>query len=627
MAISAAVLPDVDRSLVDNFERQVARVPDRVAVADAARTLTYADLDREANRIARALLAVSPERGETVGLLLGHEAAMIAAIWGALKAGKIYVPLDPALPSGRIAHLLGDAQARAIVTDGHHVPRLASLGPVRPEAVNIDALATDARAPAPAAPIPADALCYLLYTSGSTGEPKGVPHTHRNVVADIRRQARDLRVQQDDRYGLLFSCSSSSSVSSIFGALLNGASVWLFDLQASGLAGLPRWLGDRAITICDFSVGAFRQVAAMLPAGGGLPSLRLISLGGEVVTRLDVDLFRAHLSPDCVLQNAMGCTEARVVSQYFVDRHTALDGPTVPVGYPVDGKTVLLLDEHRCPMPTGEVGEIAVQSEYLSPGYWRKPELTDDVFLPDPTGGNARIYLTGDLGRQRADGCLVHLGRRDAQVKIRGYRVETAEVEMALLGLAEVKDAFVAAERGDGGEGSLVAYVVAAGRPAPTVSALRAALARTLPSYMLPRAFVLLAALPRLLSGKVDRPALPAAPRVRPALANPFVAARNAIESRVARVWEEVLEVEGVGMTDDFLELGGDSLLATRVLARVRDVCRVEVPTERLLETHTVAEMAIEVLHARAAQLGAADVEHVLARIDAPRDAGADHAG
>jgi amino acid adenylation domain-containing protein len=619
---STATLPDVERSLVDNFDRHVARVPDRVAVGDATRTLTYGELDRAANRVARALLAVSPERGETVCLLLGHEAAMIAAIWGVLKAGKIYVPLDPALPAERIAYLLDDAQARTIVTDAHHEPRLAALGPGLPEVVNIDALATDAPGPAPAVPIPADALCCLLYTSGSTGEPKGVPHSHRNVVADIRRQVRDLRVREDDRYGLLFACSSSSSVSSIFGALLSGGSVWLFDIQANGLAGLPRWLDDRAITICDFSVGAFRQVAAMLPVGGALPSLRMISLGGEVVTRHDAALCRERLSPDCVLQNAMGCTEARVISQYFVDRYTALDSPTVPIGHSVDGKTVLILDEERRAVPVGEVGEIAVQSEYLSPGYWRKPELTDAVFLPDPTGGNARIYLTGDLGRQREDGCLVHLGRRDAQVKIRGYRVETAEVEMALLALAEVADAFVAAERGDGGEASLVAYVVAASRPAPTVSALRAAVARTLPVYMRPRAFVLVDALPRTRNGKIDQPALPPPPRVRPAIDQPFVAPRNPTEAEIAQVWEEVLEIEGVGVEDDFVELGGDSLVASRILVRIAERCRVEPTLARLFEARTVAELAVEVFQAQAAQLDPAALERALADIARRPDAG-----
>ncbi len=612
---------EVDGSLVDRFERQVARVPHRVAVGDATRTLTYAELDREANRIASALLAVRPVHAETVGLLLGHEVAMIAAIWGVLKAGKIYVPLDPALPTERIAHLLDDAQARTIVTDARRAPRLDSLGPVLPETVNIDALATDAPPPAPAAPIPADALCYLLYTSGSTGEPKGVPHTHRNVLADIRRQARDVRVRDDDRYGLLFTGSSSSSVSSIFGALLNGASVWLFDIQANGLVGLARWLDDRAITICDFSVGAFRQVAAMLPVGGALPALRMISLGGEGVTRHDVELCRERLSPDCVLQNAMGCTEARVISQYFVDRHTVLDGPTVPVGDPVDGKTVLILDGDRRPVPVGEVGEIAVQSEYLSPGYWRKPELTEAVFLPDPTGGNARIYLTGDLGRQREDGCLVHLGRRDAQVKIRGYRVETAEVEVALLALAEVADAFVTAEREDGGEASLVAYVVAASRPAPTVSALRAALARTLPVYMRPRAFVLVDMLPRTRNGKIDRPALPPPPRVRPAIDQPFVAPRNPTETEIAQVWDEVLEIEGVGVEDDFVELGGDSLLASRIVVRIAERCRVEPTLARLFEARTVAELAVEVLQAQAAQLDPAALDRALADIARRPDA------
>jgi amino acid adenylation domain-containing protein len=603
---------ELDGSLVDRFERQVASGPDRVAVGDSTRTLTYAELDREANHIARALLALSPQRQDTVGLWLGHEAAMIAAIWGVLKAGKIYVPLDPALPAARIAHLVEDAQARAIVTDAGHALGLASLPMPRPEIVDLDALATGSPAPAPAIPIPADDLCYLLYTSGSTGEPKGVPHRHRNVLADIRRQARDLRVEADDRYALLFSCSSSASVSSIFGALLNGASVWLFDLRANGLAGLPRWLDDRAITICDFSVGTFRQVTSMLAAGGGPPALRLMSLGGEVVTRRDVDLFREHFSPGCVLQNAMGCTEARMITQYFVDRHTELDGPTVPVGHAVAGKRVLVLDEQRRPVPPGEVGEIAVQSEYLSPGYWGQPELTDAVFLPDPAGGGARIYLTGDVGRQREDGCLVHLGRKDSQVKVRGYRIETAEVEMALLSVAEVADAFVAADRDETGEGSLVAYVVPAGRPGPTVSALRAALARTLPIYMVPRAFVLVGALPRTLSGKVDRTALPPAPRVRPALDHAYVAPRNPMETVIARLWEEVLDIEGVGVEDDFLDLGGDSLLASRILNRIAEVCGVEPPVVQLLAGRTVAQLAVEVLDAQTRQLDWEALERAL---------------
>ena len=625
MAIATVVLPDVDRSLTDHFERQVARVPDRAAVADATHTWTYAELDRTAHHIAQALLAHSATAEQTVALVLGHEVRMIAAILGVLKAAKIYVPLDPALPPDRLAYVLADAQVGVVVTDTRHARVLHALSGPLPAILNLDELDSSAPVRAPRLAIPPDMLCQLLYTSGSTGAPKGVPHSHRNMVADMRRQTRDARVGQDDRFALLYSFSFAGAVSPVFGALVNGASVSLYDLNARGLAALPRWLEDRAITICDIAVSAFRQLAAALGPGARFPTMRFVGLPGDVVTRRDVDLFRAFFPRDCVLQNTLSASESRVITQYLVDRDTAVDTPTVPVGYAVEGKTLLLVDEQGQPVPTGEIGEFVVQSEYLSPGYWRKPELTAAAFLPDPTGGNRRIYRTGDLGRDLGGGCFVHLGRKDDQIKIRGYRVEIAEVEMALLALAEVKDAFVAAHRNDHGEGSLVAYVVAAAGCAPTVSALRAALAQTLPPYMLPRAFVPLDALPRLLNGKVDRVALPAPPRARPALGNPMVAPRNAIEAEIGRLWEAALEVDGIGVTDDFLELGGDSLRLTQILSGIRERYGVEPTLARLLEVRTVADLTIEVLLARAADLGGADLEYALARIEPTPES--DHAG
>ena len=623
MSLSTAAL-DVDRSLIEHFERQVARVPDWVAAGDAAGTWTYAELDRAANHVARALLAHSATAGETVALVLGHEVRAIAAILGALKAGKVYVPLDPALPVDRLAYVLDDAQIGVVVTDTRHAPALGALTGALPPVLDLDEMDSSAPVDAPGLAIPPDALCQLLYTSGSTGVPKGVPHTHRNMVADMRRQTRDTRVGGSDRFALLYSLSFAGAVSPVFGALLNGASVFLYDLNARGLAGLPRWLEACGITICDIAVSAFRQLAAALGPGARFPTLRFVGMPGDVLTRRDVELFRACFSRACVLQNTMSASESRVITQYLVDRDTVVETPTVPVGYAVEGKTVRLLDEQGQPVATGEVGEIAVQSEYLSPGYWRKPELTAAVFFPDPSGGDRRIYRTGDLGRDLGGGCFEHLGRKDDQIKIRGYRVEIAEVEMALLGLADVKDAFVAAQRNDHGEGSLVAYVVAAAGGAPTVSALRAALAQTLPPYMLPRAFVPLDALPRLLNGKVDRLALPAPPQVRPALGNPRIAPRNAIEAQIAQVWEAALEIDGIGVTDDFLELGGDSLRLTQILSRIRDLYGVEPTLARLLEVNTVADLAIEVLVARAADLGGADLDHVLARIEPAAEPGRD---
>ena len=610
-------LPDVEQSLVDHFERQAARVPDRVAVGDATRTVTYAQLDRAANHIAHALLARSPAAEETVALLLGHEARMIEAIVGVLKAAKIYAPLDPLLPPERLAHVLDDAEVGVVVTDTRHAPALGARSTRLPAMVNLDELDTAPPARAPGLAIPPDTLAQLIYTSGSTGVPKGVPHSHRNLVFDMRRQTRDARVGQDDRFALLYSCSFAGAVSPIFGALVNGASVFLYDLNARGLAALPRWLENRAITICDIAVSAFRELAAALGPGNRFPALRFVGLPGDVVTRRDVELFRACFPRDCVLQNTLSASESRVITQYIVGRDTVVDTSTVPVGYVVEGKTLLLLDEQGQPVPAGEVGEFAVQSEHLSPGYWRKPELTAAAFLPDPAGGRARIYRTGDLGRDLGGGCFAHLGRKDDQVKIRGYRVEIAEVEMALVDLPDVKEAFVSVQRDESGEASLVAYVVPAGRSAPTAGALRAAIGSRLPAYMLPRAFVLVGALPRILNGKVDRQALPVPPRRRPALGNPFVAPRNALETQIARVWEEVLEIEGIGVADGFLELGGDSLLAMAILSRIGDAFHLE-SVERLLAAQTVADQATEVLLAQAEKLSSEELGQLLAEIRAP---------
>ncbi len=605
-----------ERSLVDHLEEQVARAPDRVAVGDPTRTLTYAELDRAANHIAHALLARSPAAEETVALLLGHEARMIEAIVGVLKAGKIYVPLDPSLPPERLAYVLDDAQVGAVVTDTLHAAGLRARSAPLPAVLNLDGLDTSGPAIAPGVGIRPDALCLLLYTSGSTGAPKGVLHSHRNLVWDMHRMTRDLCVGQDDRFAQLFSCSFAGHVSPIFGALFNGASVFLFDLNARGLVALPRWLEDRAITICDIAVSAFRHLAAALGPGERFPALRVLGLSGDAITRRDVDLFRAGFASSCVLQNTLGVTESRVVTQYLVDRDTVIDTPTVPVGYAVAGKTVLLLDGQGQPVPPGEVGEIAVQSEYLSPGYWRKPEATAAAFLPDPAGGRARIYRTGDLGRDLGGGCFAHLGRKDDQVKIRGYRVEIAEVEMVLLELADLEDACVAVARDGSGEASLIAYVVAAAEPPPTVSALRAALAPRVPDYMLPRAFVFVDALPRILNGKIDRQALPAAPRGRPALDNGFVAPSHPIAAQIAGIWEEALDVGGIGATDDFLELGGDSLRAIQIVIRICDVFQFDSPTDALLEAKTIAEQAAEVLIALAERLDPAVLERTLNDLD-----------
>jgi acyl-coenzyme A synthetase/AMP-(fatty) acid ligase/acyl carrier protein len=373
---------------------------------------------------------------------------------------------------------------------------------------------------------------------------------------------------------------------------LNGAALFPYDLATEGFAPLAEWMRAHRITIFHTLPTSFRSFCATVSADATFPALRILQLGGESINSEDVKYFQRHFLPHCVLVHAMGPTETFTIRRLFITHEWHSSDSKVPVGYAVPDKEVLLWDETGREVGADQIGEIVVRSKYLALGYWRRPDLTEAAFIPDPRGGDERLYFTGDLGMMRPDGCLIHMGRKDFQVKIRGYRVEVAEIEVALLGLGSIKAAIVHAQADDAGEHRLVAYLVPAAGEAPTVSELRRALAQTLPDYMMPSAFVFLDALPVLPNGKVDRRALPAPDHSRPALDVPYVAPRTPIESDLARIWAEVLSVKQVGIHDDFLELGGHSLLATRILTRVIEKFRVELSIQALFETPTVAQMA-----------------------------------
>ena len=338
------------------------------------------------------------------------------------------------------------------------------------------------------------------------------------------------------------------------------------------------------------------------PGGEGFPDLRVVWLSGETLTWNDVACFRARFAPGCLLVNALGTVETGDFRHFVVPAREEFAGPTVPAGYPVADKQVLLLDAQGRDVPPGEIGEIAVRSAYLARGYWRRPELTAERFLADPAGGEQRIYLTGDLGRLREDGCLEYLGRADRQVKIRGHRVEPAEVEAALRDCAGVADAAVVAQTDAAGVTRLIAYVAPAGQAQLHPLALRRALRSTLPEPMIPAAVVVLDALPLTPTGKLDRAALPPAP-TRPALEVPFEAPASELERMVAGVWADALGLDAVGRRADFTDLGGNSLEAMRILARVAALCGEELSPADLFSSPTVAGMALTVLqrHARRA--------------------------
>jgi len=579
----------IEQSIGARFEGQARRHPERLAVKSAGDAWTYAELNRNANRIAHAILAARGVGEEPVALLLEQGALLVAAILGALKAGKMYVPLDPASPRARLAELLVDATAVLIVAGASSRLLATESAPAGAQVIDASSLGGDPSGEDPGVPVSPDAGAYIYYTSGSTGRPKGVLDTHRNVLHNVMRYTNSLHIAAGDRLTLLQGPGFSGAVSSLFAALLNGAASFPFDVPKDGVGGIAPWLRREAITIYHSVPALFRQVAA---SGESFPALRLIRLEGDSASVKDVELYRQHFAASSLLVNGLGATECGIVRQYFVGPETRIPGTAVPIGFPVEGMEVLLLDESGREVGPGTVGEIAVRSRYLARGYWRRPDLTEAAFAPGDGGGGIRVYRTGDLGRMGADGCLEHLGRKDFQAKVRGQRVDIAAVEATLLSMPGVKDAAVTTRRSAADEARLVAYIVPASHPAPTVSAIRRHLSARLPDFMIPSACVVLDALPLNDNAKVDRRALPPPTPARPELDPVFVGPQNLLQYQLTQVWERLLGVRPIGVHDDFFDLGGHSLLAARMIDEVERALGRKVPLSVVLSGSTIEHLA-----------------------------------
>ena len=486
--------------------------------------------------------------------------------------------------------------------------------------VNIDDLEASLSSENPRLRISPDCLSYLMYTSGSTGEPKGVAQNHRNALHKTRGWINIVHLSPKDRLSLLRSLNVSGSIRDLFGGLLCGAAVLPYDVKSNGLVHLAGWLSGEKITIFNSVVTLFRNFGSMLTGAENFSSVRLIKLSGEPVHKSDIEIYKKHFPKECLVINMLSTTEVGSTRVFFMDQQTRIAENVVPIGYPMEGCEVLLLDSDRGAVGVGQIGEIAVRSRYLSPGYWRRPDLTEAAFLPDPQGGDARIFRTGDLGCMLPDGCLWHRGRKDLHVKIRGYSVELTEIEAALFSLAEVKEAVVTTRVHAHGNQILVAYIVSAIEPAPTIGAIRKALAERLPDYMIPSAFVYMDSLPLIGPGKVNRRALPALGRTRPDLEIPFIFPRTSVEKKIAAIWAAILDVNQIGTRDRFLDLGGDSLLASRVIAKVLELFLIEVPLRSLFDAPTVADMAALVEQRLAEQSTPEEIERLLGELEGLSD-------
>jgi len=608
---------DVERSICDRFDAQVRRHRDRLALRTRDARLTYDQLDRAANRVAHAVLERAGGRTDPVALLLDSGAAFSVASLGVLKTGAPQVPLDRAFPRARLAYMLEQSGASLVLCTDRSVALAREIaGPDR-AVLSLDAIESARMSTDPSQPVGPDAVAAIEYTSGSTGQPKGIVRTHRGSLHDVLRHTSMSRLCPSDRMVL----PGQGLLHPLHG-LLNGAAYIAVERRPEAIAGIADWLIAERVTIFRTAVSLFRAFAGSLTGAERFSDLRLIELYGEPVFERDVELVRRHFAPECLLVSTLGTSEFGDFCHCFVDRERSLPGGVVPAGYPAQDVDLLLLDDDGRPAPAGEPGEIAIRGRYGAAGYWQRPDLTAAQFGPVDAGGH-RVYRTGDVGRLAADGCLHHLGRRDFQVKVNGNRVHVSEVEAALLAHGSIRATAVVGVDAPEGGARLVAYVVPAAHPRPTVSSLRDAVASRLPAFMVPSAFVFLDMLPRTDTGKIDRRGLPAPDGLRPDLDAPYVAPATPLENRLAALWAELLGLDRVGVDDDFFELGGDSLLAAKLAARVLEALSLALPLHALLAAGTVRAMAGAALVGLAA---GADDRHLAAALDAVR-APADRGG
>lgn len=600
----------VNQSIAALFGKQVELHEHRLAVKAGDRRLTYGELDRLANRVADAILAKHPFHefaGECAGEPAFWEANMepaavlmeqgvdaVAAAFGLLKAGKIYLPVDPVDPHTRLNFILHHAPARIIVTNDDYAGLAEELAPAGCSVVNIDRLDEDGPEHSPVLPVKPEFPALLIYTSGSTGEPKGVINSQQNLLYDIGSKTNLVRVSPGDRLGLL-SWGTGQATKLIFTALLNGASLHLFNLKREGLTHLAGWVVREGITVITISAPVCRGFLELLSGDEGFPDVRVVRTASDALYPGDVMRLKQYFRPHCYFVNALASTETGIVCAEVMNCTTTIEDERVPIGFPVDGVDVHLLDDHGLPVTEGSVGTLSVRSRYIAHAYWRRPELTREHFTADPDESGVRVFRSGDLARRRADGTLEFFGRSDYRVKIRGYQVETGEVEATLLTHENIAEAVVQACEFNHGEKRLVGYVVPRSNPAPTTSALYRFLYERLSDYMIPAVFIVMESIPLLPTGKTDRRALPVPGRRRATLDNEYVAPQTRVEEQLSDIWSEVIDVDKVGINDHFMELGGDSLRAGQVMARVLGMFDVDFPVQVLFELPTVKQLAAEI--------------------------------
>lgn len=603
-----------DRCIHEIFAECAAERPDAVAVVSGDACLTYGELNRRADILARRLrsLGVAPEA--VVAICLDRSPDLIAALLAVLKAGGAYLPLDPGDPRERLAFMMKDSGAGFVITD-RSLRDAVPESPARTILLDEDSVL---RETVPEdRPMSPDNIAYVMYTSGSTGTPKGTDICHRGVTRLLFGiDYADL--DGDQSILSLATLSFDASTFEMWGSLLHGGRCILAPERVLAPERLGALIRLHDVTTLWLTASLFNTVIEIAPEA--LSPLGQLLIGGEA---LSVPHVRRALDalPGTAITNGYGPTEATTFTCcYPIPPTLDPEAPGVPIGRPIANTTVYILNDLLLPAPIGAAGELLVAGPGLARGYRNRPALTAERFVPDAFGDGERVYRTGDRVRRLPDGTIEYIGRLDNQIKIRGFRVEPGEIESVLAAHPAVRSAVVVAREGDAGDKRLTAYVVDASTKRVSAEELRRFLGTTLPPYMIPDEFVTLERMPLTAAGKVDRRSLPDQRRTRPVESAVYVPPPGSVEHALVEIWKEILEIDEVGINDNFFELGGNSILAIKALNKVKNRCRVEIPVVDLFRYPRISALAS---HIRKESDGDKDAGHrsVRERVERQRKA------
>ena len=576
-------------SVARRFETVARLHPAHTALRSGDWSCTYAELNARANALAHAVIDITGGEEALVALLIGDATTTVEAAVGTLKAGAGYLVIDPSFPVDRIRRILDDAQPSAIATQAQ-LGELTAQVAAGFQVLVVDDFAETGSLENPDLSIDPRRLAAVYYTSGSTGEPKGIEWDQRFLLHAAWSLEGALGLSHHDRFTLILPLTFAASAMDLFGALLNGCTICQLDVGQAGLGTLRRWLKDEEISVFHPVVSLFRTFVNNLDAPLRLPELRWIIVGGDALFQDDVDRYFSYVESDAALVSQLAQSEAGVLARFLIRSPADCITKVVPVGFSTPGKEIWAVDETGRRLDDGEIGELVVASAYLARGFRHRPELTDQRFREHE--GDRRVFATGDIGRLRADGFVERLGRKDRQVKIRGHRVETEEVESALRAQPAIQDSAVIVVENSQHEKRLAAFLVCSEGAQPGVAGIRKAAAATLPAYMLPSTFTVLDSLPLLGSGKVDYVALGHLEIDEGLKSEGHTAPSNSMEVQLTQIWERAFDRTQIGVSDDFFELGGDSLLALEMFHNMERQIGTALPVTVLFEAPTIEKLA-----------------------------------